>query len=88
MKGNRFNVEITEKCAFSNNDECRILDEKICSSKSCSFYKSIRDFERDNNRDFLYESYLNGHIGGIRYLELSSKYHKNKMNIRGSELCD
>ena len=88
MKGKRFNVEITEKCAFSCDSECRILDEKVCSNRKCSFYKSILDFERDNNRDFLYESYLKGSIGEIRYLELSSKYHKNEVNMRRSDLCD
>jgi hypothetical protein len=71
-------MENTGTCAFldCDNDECRILNEKICSNKSCSFYKSIHDFERDKNRDFLYESYAKDDIGGVRYLYLLNKYHK------------
>jgi hypothetical protein len=64
----------TGTCAFSDNNECRILYEKVCLNRKCTFYKNLVDYKRDNNRDFLYESYLNGDISEIRYLYLCKKY--------------
>ena len=74
----------TRTCAYMDfiNDECRILDDKVCSYKKCSFYKSHTAYERDRNRDFLYESYLKGNVSKERYDELMKRYHEqNKEDI-------
>jgi hypothetical protein len=65
-----------DKCAFMNAETgvCRILTENVCEYKRCSFFKSIVEYEKCKNRDFLYESYLKGDISRWRYIELCKTY--------------
>jgi hypothetical protein len=72
-------------CAFMDygKNECRILSEKVCTKKQCSFFKTYAEFEQDSNRDFLHESYAKGAISEERYLHLLQFYHKGKKKSTG-----
>jgi len=69
-------VKHIESCAYMNCDkgECRILTEKVCIYKRCSFFRSRIEYERNKNRDYLYESFLKGDVSRQRYIDLCKTY--------------
>jgi hypothetical protein len=73
-------MENKGKCGYMHEEGkwCMILSENICSYKKCPFFKSQLKFERDNNTDFLYESYLKGNISEERYIYLCETYYSRK----------
>ena len=69
-------MENNQKCAYMCNAKggCRILSEKVCSHRRCTFFKSIIEYERNKGRDYLYERYLKGEVSQKRYIELCETY--------------
>ncbi|MDR2558127.1 MAG: hypothetical protein LBC86_01075 [Oscillospiraceae bacterium] len=63
-------------CAYIDcgKNGCLILNERVCQYKKCSFFRCRLEYEKNKNRDYLYESYKKGNITKQRYIDLCKIY--------------
>ena len=69
-------------CAFSCNIKgCRVLSEKVCERKKCTFFMSHERLKHILETDYLFLSFQNGVISKERYIELVDRYHSGSKKI-------
>ena len=70
-------------CAYTDNSKngCLILTERVCKYKKCSFYRCRAEYEKNKDRDYLYESYKKGNVSKERYIDLCKAYPASNRTV-------